>query len=375
MSGRPPRSGARRGVPWAIVVVAACAAVALAGERNREVATPRTASWAQVQRTHFRPKWRLPETRVDSRLPQGRRPRDLVADMRAFARRTFPPARGKTAPSYTLSVGNLLAALTRLDTDAQRRGLLGRLARERPDVHRAVGATLVQLVQSERLHDDWDPDEDSDDDGILTAEPVRRDVGESEHFRGLPENEDVHQAAVFVDADVATIKEVENDYSRYPDHVGAEYEHIHAVRGSYVRGKDDRGRPFAALRIDFECDLPFPYGSYECDLRILNEVGDDGLLRTHVYSPGDDFHWLAGQDLYVPVETTDGDAVGTLLVRLYGFDIDDVPDGDDARRAALRSSLGNLKRGAEALFEERGRTRTAVAGPLPPFPVRGLSPR
>ena len=62
----------------------------------------------------------------------------------------------------------------------------------------------------------------------------------------------------------------------------------------------------------------------------------------------------------------------TLLVRLYGFDIDDVPEGGGGGR---RGSLGNVKRRAEKLLVERGGETSARTEVLPMFRLRGLIPR
>jgi hypothetical protein len=139
-----------------------------------------------------------------------------------------------------------------------------------------------------------------------------------------------------------------------------------------VKGKDGAGRPFRALRIEFESDLPFPYSHYDCDLRILNRVGADGLVRCDIWSPSKDFYWMAGQDLFVPLQTAAGAFAGLVLVRVYGFDLDGVPDGEDAVREALRGSLGNLKRRAEAAFRAGGGIPRTLRGGIPDFVVRGV---
>jgi hypothetical protein len=139
-----------------------------------------------------------------------------------------------------------------------------------------------------------------------------------------------------------------------------------------VAGSDPNGRPFSNLRIWWESDLPFPYTSYECELRILNRIDGDGHLVCDIYSTSEDFHWIAGQDVYVPVRDSDGGFVALLMVRLFGFDLDDVPDGTDDRKAALRSSLGNLKRRAEALYRRRGGTPRTIERKVPRTPLRGV---
>jgi hypothetical protein len=154
-------------------------------------------------------------------------------------------------------------------------------------------------------------------------------------------------------ADLNTIKAVENDYRVYPTNVGADYEHIYPVDGSYFIGRDPANVPFSTLRLSFECDIPFPFSTYETMLHILNRFDEQGVLYTDIYSKSDDFHWLAGRDVFLPVLDSAGDWVCFLAVRHFGFDMDGVPDGADNRREAIRSSLGNLKRNAESQFSER----------------------
>jgi hypothetical protein len=179
----------------------------------------------------------------------------------------------------------------------------------------------------------------------------------------------VQQGAALVRADVATIKAVENDFPRYPGRPGTSYESIVPIDGSHLRGLDPRSSPFAALRVRFESDLPFPFSTYACDLRILNRLRADGRLVCDIASPSADFYWMAGRDLYLPVVASDGSFQGELVVRLFGFDLRGVPDGDDARRIGLRSSLGSLKREAEALFRARATDGAPSGGALPDFEV------
>ncbi|MCE9635146.1 MAG: hypothetical protein K8T90_05505 [Planctomycetes bacterium] len=126
------------------------------------------------------------------------------------------------------------------------------------------------------------------------------------------------------------------------------------------------------MRIEFRADLPFPYSHYDCDLRILNRVGADGLVRSDIWSPSKDFYWMAGQDVFVPFETHDGAFAGLGLARVYGFDMDGVPDGESNIREALRGSLGNLKRNAQKLFAEYGGAPRTLRDKLPEFIVRGV---
>jgi hypothetical protein len=84
---------------------------------------------------------------------------------------------------------------------------------------------------------------------------------------------------------------------------------------------------------------------------------------------------MAGQDVFVPLLDADGGFVGILCARVFGFDLDGVPDGEDYVRSALRSSLGNLKRRADAAFADYvakgGKPRT-LKGAIPDFTLRGV---
>jgi len=217
---------------------------------------------------------------------------------------------------------------------------------------------------------EWNPDDDRKDDGILLADPWRLDK-EGSRWSDLTADGRVEQAAAFVKADLDTIKQLENDYTHYRSHVGPEYEAIFPVSGSHYRGTDPRGNDFATLRLFFECDLPFPFGSYKADVRILNWIDDRGRFVTDIYSDSDDFNWFVGRDVFLPVETSAGEPVGWVVVRLFGFDIDNVPDKPDHRQAALRSSLGNLKRKAERRFREASFEIDDVEPKVPDFRVLG----
>ena len=172
-------------------------------------------------------------------------------------------------------------------------------------------------------------------------------------------------------ADLDAIKAVENDYRRYPAHIGADYDYIRPTANSYVRSAQDADQPFAALAIDFQNDLPWPFSNYRCDLRILNEVDPDGHLVCDIWSDSRDFYWMAGRDVFVPIRTHEGVWVAMLMVREFGFDLDGVPDRASHRKRALRQGLGNLKRQAEVFFQLRGDGPRTVEGAIPGFPVLG----
>ena len=178
------------------------------------------------------------------------------------------------------------------------------------------------------------------------------------------------QGAIFIRSDLQTIKDVENDYRHYRTNVDATYEELRPDAASFVEGLDENGQPFSALSMYIRSDLPFPYSDYELDLNVLNRVDAQGRLVTDIYSTAKDFYWLAGRDVFLPVEASDGAFCGYLIVRVYGFDLKGVPDARKHRRAALRGSLGNLRRKVEPEYRRRGSPAPDGAA-LPSFRVYG----
>ena len=116
--------------------------------------------------------------------------------------------------------------------------------------------------------------------------------------------------------------------------------------------------------------LPFPFGGYTCDLRILNRLDGEGRLVTDIHSTSRGFHWMAGRDVFLPLYDADGEWVAMVMLRQFGFDLKGVPDKAKHRRAALRGGVGNLKLGAERRFPGQG-GEPVVRGEVPTFVVRG----
>ncbi|MCG3134102.1 MAG: hypothetical protein HMLKMBBP_01388 [Planctomycetes bacterium] len=351
---------------------AACLVLAAAigganGGDEPEIDPGRHGTWADAVGC-LDPRWRVPDVRTDETLPEARRPADLLRRMReAIAARP-----GAADPRFRSFAGAVQAVRSSPDPDAV-------LAALRADdaAWRAFGPEISQLCRERVLvGSSWNPAKDGDEDGILTGAAFRGDGEKKEPWTRIDGGRPMlQQAAALLFADLDAVKEAENDYTAYPKHVGASYERIHGVKGSYVRGKDASARAFTASRMFFEQDLPFPYSTYSCDLRIVNRVGGDGNLVCDIWSPSKDFDFMAGQDVFLPVRDPSGAFVALCCVRVFGFDLDSVPDGEDDVRAALRSSLGNLKRRSDALFAARtaagGKPRT-IDGSVPPFVVRGV---
>jgi hypothetical protein len=90
-----------------------------------------------------------------------------------------------------------------------------------------------------------------------------------------------------------------------------------------------------------------------------------------VYGSGDDFYWIAGSDRCLPVQTAAGEWIGTLIVRVSGFDLRGVPDDDADRASGTRVALGNLKRRAELEYAPRASLGPRTTrGAIPAFDVR-----
>ena len=234
-----------------------------------------------------------------------------------------------------------------------------------------VLAGLQQLLATDYLYSrKWKPGKDHPRDGIVTSVPWKLyDEGLAPWNSIRKKRPQIEQAACVMFADSSAIKEAENDFAAYPLDIGASYEDIRPFPGGHFKGVDDRGNPFRLVKLYFRCELPLWYPDYECDLRILSRIDEKGRLCTDLYSKSSDFHYLAGRDVFMPLVTSDGESLGNMVVRLYGFDLDEVPDRASHRREALRGSLGNLRRRAEARAAETKATElTAV---FPDFVVRG----
>jgi hypothetical protein len=334
------------------------------------------AKWADVKRDLFDPRWILPETRTDPWAAKDERPPDMRRNVEKLLTARFPGKDGESVDPRTISFADALVEAHRLAGDVEARdAFLDRLRRERPDAWRFYAPELPQMGREEFLDgDDWKPSKDSDADAIVFGGSYRADCAGTAPWNALDKPR-VQQAATVVWADLDAIAEVEKDYAAYPRFVGSTYNFIHVPKGSYVKGVDDAGRPFAALRVVFQCELPFPYTHYDCDMRVLDRLDAAGRLVTHAYSTSKDFHFLALEDVYYPLETAAGEWVGTVIVRAFGVDLDGVPDDESDARESVRGFLGNVKRRADAAFREhvaRGGKPRTTRGAVPDVPVRGV---
>lgn len=320
----------------------------------------RSVAWEEAIRQGFDPAAGLPEVRS---APG----RDLPSEMERLLELRFET---RDRSGRVLRSFGDLAQACRSMTGRERDLWFQDLERRSPRWMQDWGEGIRELIFDEALRSKtWDPEEATVRDGLLEAEAWDLSSEGSSRWTELPNAPRAEQAAVLIHAGTPAIKRIENDFRLYRDFRGADYESIYPKKREYLRGVDANGDGFATVGLHFRCDLPFPYSDYTCHLRILNRVVE-GRLSTDIFSDSEDFHWLAGRDKYLPVETSEGEFVGILLVRQYGFDLDGVPDKPKHRRSALRGSLGNLKRAAEALPEEE-RLAGGSEVTLPNFRVFG----
>lgn len=334
------------------------------------VMTSSTTSLRSYLRSSFDTRWVLPTSEDWAALGT----EDLPARARRLAAARFPSRSGEPdAPEADLSLGDAVARLfeVRGDRPAIDR-LLRTLRRESPALSRDAGLLLEQLARTASLDGgDWDPDEDAEDDGIFLAASLDLSRVDAPPWNDLDGSSALEQACCLMRADVDAIKAAEGAYPDYPDDVGAAYLAVHPVAGSLVVGEDEDDGPFQGLRVFSKADLPFPFTSYDCELRLLTRVGVEGLVVTDLHATNDDFLWLAGRDVYVPLESSDGAFVAMLVVRQFGFDLAGVPDGDGDRQAATRGTLGNLRLRAERAYRAAEGTPRILRGELPVPRVRG----
>jgi len=296
---------------------------------------------------------------------------DLVPKMKELASWIAEPA--KRDASAPRCLGDIVLAVRRAGGGSRAvADEIAQLAVAQAQLLQMLQPCLSELLCDEKLRGrKWDPDDDDPCDGIFFARPLSMKKWNLAPWSKLDGSRLVQQGCTLIHADFEAIKAAENDYTTYSKRVGSAYEEIYPVADGFVRGVDDRQNPFSALKVFFRCDLPFPFTGYDCDLRILNRTDSQGFFASDIYSTSRDFLWMAGRDVFIPVRTSDGTWVGTLLVRLFGFDLRAVPDGDGDRQAGLRSSLGSLKRDSEAEFARSGGRPRTVEKTTPLFEVVG----
>lgn len=333
-----------------------------------EASKPRKVSWASFNESTFDTSWALPESSPWSESA------DLIQVMKRFA-----SLRVEGRSEDPVALGDIILAVRGSDRRATFDSQLRRLRTGFSEVFEEVDSRLpgFDRILGEWICDgawqsqSWDPDTDSGEDGILLWDSVALSSIGAAPWNGVVGSNTLQQAAILIFADLATIKEAEANYEAYPSRTGATYEAIYPRRGSYVVGVRPDETPFAGLNIYFRAKLPIPLMTYSCDLRIYDHLDREGNLVTNIHSSSPDFHWMAGRDVFLPVTKGTGEWVATLVVRQFGFDMAGLPDGDEDRQAAVRSTLGNLRREAEALFRDTPRSQVPSAGQIPRVTIRG----
>jgi hypothetical protein len=329
----------------------------------------RTATWEELQTITFDLAYLLPED-LQLAAEGGGEPVDLARVLGRVASEVYAEKPGHVGAPR--SFGDVVAAWRAAPDEAAARRVLDDLRTSNASLHADLAPWASELLCDARFRAaKWDPDRDDACDSFVFARPFTLERRTERAWKKRDAGDLVQQAATLIFADLEAIKTAENDYRAYASRPSASYERIGPIEGTFLRGTDPAGRDFSALRILFEADLPFPFSTFTCDLHILNRVDDRDRLVCDVYSTSRDFHWLAGRDYFLPVRTSGGEFLAMLVVRLYGFDLRGVPDDDDARRSALRSSLGGLRRDAEALYRQRGGGPRTIEGRFPDFDVLG----
>lgn len=337
------------------------------GAAPRTTLEPNNASWSELQAV-FPQEWMLP---VDLWAPadEAQRQQTLPFAFAKLAEARFDAA--TDAPAWTRSLGDIVQ-------EARKRGagkdtldpLLAELKSANPLAHAACAQLAREVLLDGGLKSKkWSGSKDLGDDGLFFGPVLKLNKAQSKPWSDYKNLDTVHQAAALVYADLDALKGALNDYPSMSKDPGTSYERIGPTAGTFVVGRDEARGPFAALRIAFRSDLPFPFGHYDCDLGILDLLDARGRMTTYVFTPSKDFYWFAGQDWHYPIRSKDGAFQGLLLVRIAGFDLKSIPDGDSDRIAGTRVALGNLKRRAEAAFAAYGGPPRTLNGAVPSFEV------
>lgn len=324
----------------------------------------RRVEWAELAPGIFPETWILP--------PELWQPAERAADL---------PARWKELvgerfdvpenAGWMAGVGDIIAEHRRRGgTRAALDALLGELKSARPKTHALLAGVLGEVLVADAIRGKkWDPEDDRRDDGVYFGPFLERNSTRTSPWNDQEGTLHFHQAITFVNADLDAIVDALHDYAATIRDPGTDYEKLSPRKNSVVFGDDEKHGPFAALRLAIRSDLPFPFSHYDLDLGILHRLDADKHLVTYVFSPSKDFYWLAGQDFHYPVKTSSGEWVGTLIVRVSGFDLRGVPDDDDARKSGTRGALGNLRRKAEARFAASGGVARTIDAALPKLRV------
>lgn len=325
---------------------------------------PRAASSTELAQA-FDVAWTLPRAAAG----QG----DLAADLAALTERGFEP-RGQGTFAKARTLGDVVACFDGVRGQREATiALLRELERERPDVWQAAGWALPQLVdESWFLGAKWNPSRDRDDDGFLVGPRYSLKGSDGPTLASGRGRRELVQVATLLRADLWAAKQAENDFRTWPSRMGVSYDWVRPLRDGYLVDELDGTRREARVSISFRTNLPFPFSHYDCELDTRHRLDERGRLVSDVTAIGEDFYWLAGQDLYLPLERDSGEFVAMLYVRRFGTDLRGVPDKAEHLEDGCRQGMGSLKREAEELWRKRGSRQAVVRDMIPAFDVRGI---
>lgn len=324
-------------------------------EPNRQEAQPRSdvrlVSWTEFCLDHFQPDWALP---APTKKEAGMLPIDLVAWFQELTNRDFALAPGaQPKPGHqAVTLGELAFRLAPLREDSQALlQELERLSETLPGMTNAERRNLGELLCDASLHrKQWTPEDNLKDDGILhlPSWELSDNATRSPLWRNRSGDDTVLRSATLVFADLEAWFKAENDVEAYYSHAASRFEQVEIPEQSRVRTETPQGQEARAQVFRVRSDLPFPFGDSGGDNRVRLSLRPDGLVMNEVYmAKCNDFHWLAGRDVFLPLHSRAGDYVGLIVIQEFGFDLDGVPESDGNRKEAVRATLGNKKRQAE----------------------------
>ena len=190
---------------------------------------PRAASWDEAARAVFDPAWTLPEELALAKGEPGLHIDLDVALARLVALVVEPSGADPGAPRC---FGDVVAASGGRDR-AGNEALFLRVERAQPELWNAMVPFARELLLDFGLRARrWEPERDRDDDGLLFARPLTLAGVRTAPWKDHDGSRLVQQAAALIRADAATLKHIENDFTRYPGRPGTSYESIAPVPGA-----------------------------------------------------------------------------------------------------------------------------------------------
>jgi len=341
---------------WAGQAVAAQASVVPAHQ----------VEWAELRARGFAADWEFPRHKADGT------PYPCIAFENSVFELARQPILAASEGRPALWLGDLVREFSahgwnEKQSEARLKGLKKQLSKDR-------FARLEDLLECWDLYGrKWSPRKSSMAHGMHFGKQWEFKKKEWTYAKGQREVESVAQIVL---ADIAAIKSAEANYSLYWSHTKHDWEKIEVDLDSRLQVRDEAGDLEAAsLTIDFKFDLPFPFSTAKFKLYTLNRKLEDGRPVLYLHGVSDDLYWLSGYDLYEPIRDRNGEWVGTLMIRVFGLDLDGVPDGRGDRHDNLRGQFGNVRRDAERLFrvQQAAKEEPGIfpyVGKIPDYEVR-----